>query len=63
MKRLSLLFALLPSATLAHPEGHGGFDYGAGVVHVMTAPDHLALLVAVLVGGAVLRHVWKARRP
>jgi hydrogenase/urease accessory protein HupE len=47
MKRLFTLVALAPSAALAHPGDHRT----DGLLHFLSEPDHLALLV---LGVAVL---------
>ncbi|MES2540553.1 MAG: hypothetical protein V4583_08205 [Pseudomonadota bacterium] len=45
MKKLCTAFALAPSAALAHPGDH----HATGLVHLLTEPDHLAM-IAVVVG-------------
>ena len=45
MKKLCTAFALAPSAALAHPGDHPA----TGLVHLLTEPDHLAM-IAVVVG-------------
>lgn len=53
MKRLLALLALAPTAALAHPGDH----HGVGPWHLLTEPDHLAMIAAVV---AVLGYaVWK----
>ncbi len=53
MKRLVTALTLLPSAALAHPGDHRA----SGLWHLLTEPDHLAMLAGVV---AVLGYaVWK----
>lgn len=53
MKRLVAALTLLPSAALAHPGDHRT----AGLWHLLTEPDHLAMIAA---AAAVLGYaVWK----
>ncbi|MBL9073492.1 hypothetical protein [Tabrizicola sp.] len=53
MKRLVLPFALFPTSALAHPGDH----HGAGPWHLLTEPDHLAMIGAVVavLGYAIYR--------
>jgi hydrogenase/urease accessory protein HupE len=44
MKRLATAVTLLPSAALAHPGDH----HTTGLWHVLTEPDHLAMIAAVV---------------
>ena len=55
MKRITALFAALPSSALAHAGDHSA----RGLTHLLTEPDHLAL-IAVLVGVAawVVYKLW-----
>jgi hydrogenase/urease accessory protein HupE len=52
--------ALVASTSVAFADpGHGA---GAGIIHFLTEPDHLAILVGALAIGAVLfRRVKRAR--
>jgi hydrogenase/urease accessory protein HupE len=58
MKRgLSVLSLIAPSAAVAHPGEH----QGAGIFHLLTEPDHLAMMA---VGAAVAVFVvlkWRSR--
>lgn len=52
MKRLAILAAVIPTAALAHPGGHHFSEW----MHILTEPDHLAMIgagVAVVAYGAV----------
>lgn len=40
MTRLIALFALAPAAVLAHPGDH----HAPGLLHLVTEPDHLAMI-------------------
>lgn len=44
MKRLVPALILLPSAALAHPGDH----HATGLLHLLTEPDHLAMIAAVV---------------
>jgi hydrogenase/urease accessory protein HupE len=52
MKRLSLALIALSSPAFAHPGDHSG----TGLFHLLTEPDHLAMvavLLVVVVGGVL----------
>lgn len=55
MKRLASLVTLLPSSALAHPGDH----HDASLAHLLTEPDHLAMIavVVVVLGYAIYRWV------
>lgn len=55
MNRLVPAFALLPTAALAHPG-----DHRASILwHLLTEPDHLAMIAVVVVGlGYVIFKLW-----
>ena len=55
MKRLVTVLIVLPSAALAHPGDH----HGVSLAHLLTEPDHLAMITAVVavLGYAVYRWV------
>lgn len=55
MKRLAPALAMLPSAALAHSGDHRS----SGLLHVLTEPDHLAMLV--VAAAALVYAVWKFR--
>ena len=57
MKRLAALLLTLPSAALAHPGDHTGL----GLRHLLTEPDHLAMLAAVVVVAAVILRKLRSR--
>ena len=56
MKRLISALLLAASPALAHPGDHGA----TGLVHLLTEPDHLAILA--LAGLVVAVVVYRARR-
>ncbi|WP_018412788.1 hypothetical protein [Methyloversatilis thermotolerans] len=61
MKMIAPLIALATSsAALAHPGGHHG-NVGSTLLHLMSEPDHIALLVAAAVAGG-LGALWMRRR-
>jgi hydrogenase/urease accessory protein HupE len=53
MKRILPALTLLPSAALAHPGDH----HATGLLHLLTEPDHLAMITAVVavLGYAIYR--------
>jgi hydrogenase/urease accessory protein HupE len=57
MKRLASAIVVLPSVALAHPGDH----HATGLLHLLTEPDHLAMIAAVVavLGYAVYR--WARR--
>jgi hypothetical protein len=59
---LTLAALLFPAAALAHPGGHGGFTLGRMMAHMTSEPDHVAVVLAVLVlGGALCWRAWSRR--
>jgi hydrogenase/urease accessory protein HupE len=65
MKLIALLTALPLTLTasapaLAHPGEHHG-DVGSTLLHLMSEPDHIALLVAAALAGG-LGALWMRRR-
>lgn len=62
------LFAGCVGGALAHPNHAGGSPLGAGLLHLLTEPDHLAALVVPLVvavaivAGLRCRRARRARR-
>ncbi len=50
MKRILCLLLLAPSAALAHPGDHSH----AGVLHLLSEPDHLAMIA---LGVAIVAYV------
>ena len=52
------LALLAPLAVQAHPQHAGGHPLGAGLAHLLSEPDHLALLLAPVVAGL---WVWRSR--
>jgi hydrogenase/urease accessory protein HupE len=61
MKIAALMLSLVPASALAHPGHENGGALGAGLRHLFTQPDHLALLAGP-VALAVGLLVWLARR-
>jgi hydrogenase/urease accessory protein HupE len=59
------LAALAPGAVFAHAD-HGAasapMSFFEGLVHLLTQPDHVALLVLAAIVGAVAARAWHARR-
>lgn len=55
MKRILPALTLLPSAALAHPGDH----HATGLLHLLTEPDHLAMIAVVVavLGYAIYRWV------
>jgi len=56
---LTLVLVIVSNAVLAHPEHAGGGAAGAGLAHLLSEPDHLALLLIPVVVAGVL---WRLRR-
>ena len=55
MKRIFVLFfGVLPSAVLAHPGDHSGFDSGGLLEHFASQPDHVVIGLALVADGVVL---------
>jgi len=54
MKRLIAFAALVPSAALAHPGDHSHAGVTANLRHLLTEPDHLAMLAAAVLAVALL---------
>lgn len=58
MNRLAALPALLlPSAALAHAGDHAH----SGLLHILTEPDHLAMMALAVAVALVARHLWVRR--
>lgn len=53
------LALLAPLAAQAHPQHAGGHPLGAGLAHLLSEPDHLALLLAPVVVAGVW--AWRSR--
>lgn len=62
MKRLALLAALGPTTALAHAGDHGPAGPFATLVHALSAPDHLAVALAVLVLPVAILGLARSRR-
>ncbi len=54
MKTLSTLFALLPTALLAHTGDHSHGGFFTNLRHLATEPDHLLMLGAAIVVAVVI---------
>lgn len=54
---LVCLAALLPLAALAHPGDHSAVP----PTHALTAPDHLAVLIALIVVAGLAYALWVRR--
>jgi len=59
MKRILPLALLTPTAALAHPWGHDGFNAATLLHHFATNPDHAALILAAL--GFVAWRLWSRK--
>jgi hydrogenase/urease accessory protein HupE len=56
--------ALAATAAMAHP-GHDAtpaYGFFEGLVHLLTEPDHLAMLAVAVVLGLAGARAWRARR-
>ncbi len=60
MKRI-LFLALLPSAAFAHEGDHSHAGFFANLRHLLTEPDHLAMLATAAALVAVLVYLRKGR--
>ena len=49
-----ILFLLFAQNALAHPRHPGGSPLDAGLLHLLTEPDHLAVILLPLVVAAVI---------
>jgi hydrogenase/urease accessory protein HupE len=58
MHRASLILLFLAGEALAHPDHGSGGWVSAALSHLLSEPDHLALILAPL----VLGFAWLARR-
>lgn len=58
MKRLLPLSLLTPTAAIAHPGDHST----SGILHMLTEPDHLALLAVIVAVAAFAIIKLRARR-
>ena len=58
MHRASLILLLYTGAVLAHPDHGAGGWLSAQMLHLLSEPDHLAMILAPLVLGLA----WLARR-
>lgn len=63
MRCLTALLAFLPTAALAHPGDHFHTGLFANLRHVLTEPDHLAMLGAAAVFVALVIYLRKDRNP
>ncbi len=61
MRRAAVIFLFFAGSALAHPNHGGGSPLGAGLVHLLSEPDHLALLLLPLLGVGVLIRVLRRR--
>lgn len=61
MKRIIALLTLLPTAALAHPGDHSHSGFFTNLRHILTEPDHLAMLAAAAVAVAVVLYLRKGR--
>jgi hydrogenase/urease accessory protein HupE len=57
MKRLTALLFTLPSVAMAHPGNHSDL----GLRHLLTQPDHLAMLAAGIVVAIVVVYKLRSR--
>jgi len=62
MYRTALVpFLLFAQSALAHPNHAGGGPLGAGLLHLLTEPDHLAALLLPLVAVGAVAIVLRRR--
>lgn len=54
MRKLISILALAPLVAAAHPGDHHAMSFSAMIAHYISQPDHLAMLLAVIVGGFAL---------
>lgn len=59
-----LVAVLLAPAALAHPghDVHASFGLADGLLHLLSEPDHVVLLVFAVVAGVVAARARRARR-
>ena len=58
MKLLSALLVLLPLPAFAHPGNHSG----AGLLHMLTSPDHLATVGVIVLALVLVSALGRVRR-
>lgn len=63
MQRATLMLLLFASEALAHPDHGSGGWLSADLLHLLSEPDHLAMILAPLVAGLawIVRRATKAR--
>ena len=61
MKRIFAALALLPTAALAHPGDHSHNGFWGNLRHLITEPDHAAMLAAAAVFVAAVIWLRKGR--
>lgn len=59
MRFAAVILLLAVRSATAHPEHPGGAPLGADLLHLLTEPDHLALLLAPV---ALAVALWRYRR-
>jgi hydrogenase/urease accessory protein HupE len=57
MKRITAIFAIAPSAVLAHPGDHSH----VGLLHLLTEPDHLAMIALGVAALVYIANKFRAR--
>jgi hydrogenase/urease accessory protein HupE len=67
MHRASLILLLFAGEALAHPDHGSGGWLSATLSHLLSEPDHLAMILAPLVVGAawlvLCKKIFRARTP
>lgn len=61
MRSIWPLLLCLPAPAFAHPGAHAGGSFFSGLLHPLSGPDHLLVMLAVGVWAvlAMRRHVWQ----
>jgi len=62
MHRITVILLLCAETALAHPNHSGGGPLGADLLHLLTEPDHLAVVLLPFVVVAAIAAVRRRRR-
>ena len=61
MRRMIAVIALLPTAAVAHPGDHAHSGFFGNLGHLLTEPDHLAMLGVAVAFVALVVYLRKGR--
>lgn len=63
MKRLTGFLALCPAAAFAQAGDHSHVGFQGNLMHLLTEPDHLAMMVLALAAVGLALYLGKWRQP